>query len=851
MGGKRNAVPGGRLSRLAACALLTCVASTGWTQKPVAAESDDKDQDRAADVVVRGTRGSAVADIAPIASFDEKFIEGTGATSMGELLRVLLPMARSADGSDPILLLNGQRTSGWDEIGSLPTEALAGSEILPEAAAIKYGYPPTRRLINFMTKPRFRSIDLSTYAGGSTAGGAGSWGANGALTRIANKKRLSLALDYTHTDPLRSSRRPIALDPDNKFDPAGNLIAASGGEIDPALSAAAGRPILATGVPADPQGRTSPAAYLAMAGRLNQFDVLPYSTLIDRNDVIKGSAVLKNPLAQGIDATLTLTAERNWGLSLNGLPPITIFVPASNPYAPFGKDLLLFRYANQHIERQHSAGTTLHAGLVVQGGIGGWQWDLTSTLDQSDKISHGDRGYDPRVIDQAAANGANPFGELDAAMLGPHLSQSGRTINRKAEAKAVARGMLAHLPAGELSLVTTAEGGWSDAHTRSRGFIDSDIRVNQSRVEGAVTLDLPLTSRREKVLPFLGDLSVNATARLRDVKDYGQLHDTTLGLAWAPIKNLQFTVTRNATQSAPNIDFRSAPTVQALNVPFFDFGTGRSAYVTLIMGGNPDLAPERRRVQSYAFTLKPFEKVEFRLTGTYSQTLIRDGSGMVSALTPEAQAQLPEQFVRDPLGRLDTVILRPFNFYRQRQRALSLQLNFYGQIGTAQPTASGKPARSGGSFYLGVAPNLSLDDRLELKPGMPAFDLLHGDTVDGSQWHYRLAIWGWGGIARAGDGVSFTWQYFGPSRIRGGSAPTDLRFGSRFNLDLSAFVYLRHWWPKAQWLKKTKLTLQVVNPFDSYTHVRDGNGNTPFRYQRAFSDPQGRTFKITVRKLFQ
>lgn len=846
----RNGGIGRRLKGLAACALLACAAQPGWTQKAGSADSDDEDQD-SSQVVVHGKRGSAIADIAPIAAFDSKFIEGTGATSMGELLRVLTPMARSADGSNPILLLNGQRTSGWEEIESLPPEALAGTEILPETAAIKYGYPPTRRLLNFRTKARFRSVDLSAYAGQSTAGGAGTHGATAGLTRLAGKRRLTLAGEYSHSDPLLSSRRPLALDPDSLFDPIGNIVGAAGGEIDPALSAVAGHPVYATGVPADVQGRSRPSSYLATAGRLNIFDVRPFSTLIDRNDTVKGNGVFKLPLGEGTDATFTFNAEHSWGKSLQGYPTLTLFVPAGNPYSPFDRDLILYRVVRDGIMKQRSGTTTLKAGSVVQGGLAGWQWDVTTALEETDKSSHGDRGYDPSVMNRAVADGANPFADLNSALLGPRLPQSANMVNRKAETKAVARGNLVRLPAGDLSLVTTVEGGWADSHTRSRGYVDNDIRVNQSRVEGGLTAEIPLASKRENVLPFLGELSVNLTGRVRSVQDYGALYDTTYGANWAPVKGLQLSVTRNNTQAAPNIDYRSAATVQNVNVPFFDFGTGRSSYVTLITGGTPDLRPERRRVQSYGFTLKPFEKTQLTVSGTYSETLIHDVTGVVPVLTRSTEAQLPEQFVRDAYGRLDTVILHPFNFYRQRQRNLTLQVNFWTQFGKEQPAVAGKPARSRGNLYLGMSPYLTLRDRIELKRGLPVFDLLGGDTLDGSQYHYRTAVWGWGGLSRVGDGFSFNWQYIGPSHIHGGSPQTDLHFGSRFNLDVTAFVWLRHWLPRENWLKKTKLSVQVVNPFDSYARVRDANGDTPFRYQRGFIDAQGRTFKITLRKLFQ
>jgi len=848
-GGVRTGVLGRRLTGLAACTLLACAARPGWAQKP-AADGGDEDQ-ATGEVVVHGTRGSAIADIAPIAAFDQKFIEGTGATSMGELLRILTPMARSADGSDPILLLNGQRISDYEEIESLPPEALAGNEILPEAAAIRYGYPPTRRLLNFMTKPKFRQIDISANAGRSIAGGAGMAGANAGMTRLADKKRLTLAAEYRHTDPLLSSGRPFMLDPDDLFDPVGNVVAANGGEIDPALSAAAGHPVFATGVPADAASRNQLSGYLPTAGRINAFDVRPTTTLIERNDAFKVNAVIKQPLAPGIDATLTLTAERSWRRSLQGLPSLFMFVPATNPYSPFDTDVFLYRRTTDGVNRERSGATTLHAGGVVQGGVAGWQWDVTTALDRSEKTGNGDRGYSPFTINRAVANGANPFGDLNAAMLGPRLTQRASILTRRAEVKAVARGTLLHEPAGQVTLVSTVEGGWNDALSRSRGFIDNDVSVNQSRVEGGLTIDVPITSKRENVLPFIGDLSVNLSGRVRNVRAYGTLHDTSYGLNWTPVKGLQFTLSRNITQAVPNIEYASAPTVQNINSPVFDFGTGRSAYVTLITGGNRDLTPEHRRVQSYGFTLRPLEKTFLTLSGTYSDTLIHDIAGVVGALTPTTEAQLPEQFQRDSFGRLTTVDIRPFNFYRQRQRSINFQVNFWTQLGKEQPAAAGKTAKSRASLYLGMAPNFFLRDQLELKPGLPALDLLGGDTIDGWQGHYRAAIWGWGGLSRKGDGFSFTWQYMGPSQIHGGSPETELRFSSRFNLDFSAFVWLRHWFPKEDWLKKTKLTLEISNAFDTYVHARDADGNTPFRYQRALTDAQGRTFKITLRRLFQ
>jgi hypothetical protein len=126
----------------------------------------------------------------------------------------------------------------------------------------------------------------------------------------------------------------------------------------------------------------------------------------------------------------------------------------------------------------------LHAGAVVRGGVSGWQWDVTAAMDEKRRTTDGDTGYGAAPINLAVAAEADPFGPLTPAMLGPRLSQRSMTLTRNAEVKAVARGALGRLPAGDLSLVATTEGGWGDAHTRSRGVIDNDFRIDRSRVEG-------------------------------------------------------------------------------------------------------------------------------------------------------------------------------------------------------------------------------------------------------------------------------------------------------------------------------------------------------------------------------
>ena len=803
------------------------------------------------DVVVNGHRGSAVTDIEPLTTLDGQAIEGTGATSMTELLRILQPMTRSVDGNDPIFLLNAQRVSGYEEIGALPPEAIEKIEVMPEQVALKFGYPPTRRLVNFITKPRFRGMDVSANAGTTTEGGSSTAGTVATLTRITNGRRLTLGGEYRHTDPLRQSRRSIAPDPANPFDAIGNVTGTLDGEIDPALTAAAGQPVFVAAVPADPASRSDLSAYIAGANQPRSFDLGPYRTLVARNDTFKANAVLATPIAKGISGSFTLTAERKRDRSLQGLPALQILLPADNPYSPFARDILLYRYVTGVAPlRQRSTTTTVHAGALLRGVIRGWNWDLGATLDQNDIANRSERGLDIGAVDRAIANGADPFGAFDPSLLANRLVQRSHSDSRKIEIKGVARGVALHLPAGDLSVTATVEAERATAHTTARGFSDSDVSIGRTRLEAGVSLDVPLASADMGVLPFLGQLSVNVSANVRHVEGYGDLSDAEYGLTWGPLPGLQLIGSIKQYGVAPEMGQRSLPTVRTENVPFFDFSTGQSIFVTTVTGGNPNLLAEQKRIRSLTVNYKPFANRNLILGLNYEEDVLRNPTMQITALTPATAAAFPDLFVRDAAGRLTTVFLRPVNFYRERRRSLAAQFNYYGQIGKPPPTGASAKPRPRANFYLGMAFTPMLYDQLQLRPGLPKLDLLDGETIDASATRRRLGLYGWGGLNYEGLGLNFNEQWIGGTRIRGGTPQTDLYFAPLLKLDLTVNAALGKLLAHESWAHKTTLSIQLANPFNARQRVRDADGLTPNRYQPNYLDPLGRTVKVTLRKLF-
>lgn len=844
-----------RRGRLAVRAALACLLAVAWTpalaQPAEPSRGGEAEAEDSPAIIILGTRGSAVTDIAPVAELDADAIAATGASTMDELQEAIRGQTQSADGSDPIFLLNAQRVSGYRDIRSLPPEAIDKVEVLPEQVALRFGYPPTRRVVNFITKRHFRQVEVKASAGATTEWGSATQQANLGLTRLRGDGRLTANLEYRRTDPLFQSDRSILPDPGVPFDPIGNVTAPDGGEIDPALSAAAGQPVTIAPVPDSPADRTSLAAYADRANRPRLFGLGPYATLTPRNDTVKGEAVIADRLGETVAGSLSLSAEQSRDRTVAGPAAARLWVPETSPFTPFAGPVVLNRYLTGIDPlRQREKTTTLGAGATLRGAVAGWQWDVTASFDQKQVDGRAEQGIDLAAANAAIADGADPFAPLDPALLALRQVDVTCQRTRSMEAKAVATNKPVRLPAGQVTVTASAEVGRSTADSSSRGANPFALHLGRGRAEGSLSLDIPLTSRRDQVVAALGELSVNASASLRTVSGFGSLHDTIWGFAWAPIEGVQFLGTMKRSAAAPDMAQQSNPVREIPNVPVFDFGTGRTEIVTLIQGGNPDLLAERRLVRSLTLNVSPLEKGRLRLGATYETSEIRDQTGTIYAITPQTEAIFPELFTRDSAGRLVTVAYRPVNFELERKRSLQLTLSSSGSLGKAPPEAEGGEAKPPPRphYYAGIGADIRLTDRLLLRPGAPELDLLGGDSI--GTWTPGAVGWAYGGINYRGFGATFNAWYGGPRRISSEDPAADLRYAPMFKLKLGAYMPLKRIFADQDWAEKMQLRFDVDNVTDARQQVRDRNGDTPFRYQAGLTDPIGRTATVTLRKLF-
>ena len=148
--------------------LLCCAASVaafpGMAQVAPAPNDDSAERDAQPEIVVTADRiaGSVDSDFPPDLVLDQGAIASYGASSVTDLLAAISVQTQSTrsrgGGGFPVVLLNGRRISGFAEVRDLPPEAIKRVEVLTEDVAIRYGFSPGQRVVNFILQDKFSAI---------------------------------------------------------------------------------------------------------------------------------------------------------------------------------------------------------------------------------------------------------------------------------------------------------------------------------------------------------------------------------------------------------------------------------------------------------------------------------------------------------------------------------------------------------------------------------------------------------------------------------------------------------------------------------------------------------------------
>ncbi len=837
-----------------ASAALAQSASPPPVPRPVPAADDAA---TVAAVTVRGQRvepGAVIGDIKPEVQFSAADIQSFGVSSVTDLLAELAPQTRSGrgrGGESPVILLNGRRISGFNEVRDLPTEAIARVDILPEEVSLKYGYTANQKVVNIVLRRRFRAITGELTGGGATEGGAARGGAEADLLNLREDDRLNLDLKVSRSAALTERERGLAPG-------GGTTVSDLTGAVLP----------LPAGLGGGPDGTAD-------------------RTLVPDSRSVSLNAVQSHSTLGGIGLTLNGTLDASQTRALQGLPTVALLVPAADPASPFGQAVRLSRSVDALGPlTQTTDSWSAHLGARVDRDLGRWRLSGTAAYDHSDGLTISQTGLDTTSAQgqlTALSPGFNPFGPVSATDFTRLPSDKARSLSDGANVQFLASGPLRTLPAGDLYA------SFKIGETLS-GFTGDTLRNDTARhsylarstFNTQLNLDLPLASAKKHVLGFAGELSTNANLAVSQLSDFGALNSLGFGLNWTPVTGYNLILSTTHDEAAPSPQQLDGPTTLTPGARVLDYATGQTVQVLRVDGGNAALTSDSRDVIRLGLTVKPLADRDLTFQASYTTSRIRNAAASLPAATAQVEAAFPDRFIRDAQGRLVEIDNRPVTFAEERRDQLRWGINYSMPIGPAPPPRATdrlpggdvrpEGGRSGafpgggggfsgfgggrgsqqGRFQVAVYHTVYFTDTVLVRRGGPLFDLLNGGAAGSAGGQPRHEVEAQLGYLKSGLGLRLSANWKSATRVDGTvNGPLDFSDLATVNLRLFDNLGSQPAVVKAlPWARGLRLSLSVTNLFDARQTVRDAFGRTPLSYQPAYLDPTGRVVTFGLRKIF-
>ncbi len=801
-----------RLVLLASAALLAPVQVVAQQVRPpspapnqVDSEVDEEESDDTIVVTGQRPRGSVVGDIPPENVLNVRDIRATGATTLAELLEAVAAQtgsARGRGGGRPVLLLNGQRISGFRELRDLPPEAIERMEILPEEVALKYGYAADSRVVNIILRRRFDSKSAEVGATAATDGGyvAGKLDATRLLIRGGQRTSLNLRIDGN--DPLFESERDIGLNP------------------------------TATG--ADPRD---------------------FRTLVGARQSARLTGSFNRTILGDVGATVTAEAERSRNRSRFGLDPFDANDPLTrNSTTDSGglgvalnKQLGKWRLssiANAQIER--TEGDSERSLLTAldddenRSTRRAFSLDGTATgplfaLPAGDVGATLKLGVDRTDLDSRARRA----GVVTSADLGRTAGEASASLDVPLAKRASAIGRLTANANAKLTQL-------SDFGT----LTDIGAGLNWSP---AARLNLLTSFTREEGPPSLQQLGnpliETANVNFFDAVNGQSVAVTTLtggnpdldadrrtvfklGGNWQPSEKLDLRLRADLVRQSidnPQIGFPAVtPALEAAFPDRFERdATGRLARVDL----RPVNATSSRRDT-------------LRWGFDFTKPLASNPPSREQIAALRARFGQRAQPATPPAGNATTPGAAPTDTPRAGPG---------GNRGRGGAGGGGRfGGRNGGRLTLSATHTLTFRDELTIAPGLPALDYLGGEALNSNGGRPRHVVEIQSGYYNNGLGARLTADWRSATQVDGGRGE-DLRFSGYTTFDLRLFANLGERFDlvsKSPFFLGSSMRFEVKNIFNARPRVRGGDGDIPFAYQPDRLEPIGRTVGISFRKLF-
>ena len=551
--------------------------------------------------------------------------------------------------------------------------------------SLKYGYSADQRVVNIVLRRRFHAITGEGVGGGATEGGRVQGQAELDQLNIRGDARLNLDLKYTGSSEITDASRGIVESaPSAPYSIPGNVTSATpGGPIDPALGAAT-----VAGVPQVSGRALTLGDFAGTANQPSSTYIGDDRTLSPATQAITANAVMARPIPLGIRATVNGTLGATDSIALQGLPGVSLDVPAGDAFSPFSQPVVVDRYGSSPL-RQDIYGWTAHLGSTLNRDLSDWRLSLTDAYDHAQTWTDTDTGIDAASLNALLAGGStsfNPFAPFGPGQPPMEARNTADQVTDGVNFQVLANGPLFKLPAGAVYVSGKAGDTQSWIASNSDRFgLTQDVDLSRNDVNAQLNVDIPIASDDHHVLGFLGDLSANFNATVDELSDYGVLKAFGYGINWTPIEGYNLIVSHTNDQAAPTVTQLGGAIIQTPDVTVFDYATGRTVSVTQITGGNRALQADNRNVFKVGLTIKPFEKQNLSITANFIKSDIDHPVETFPAADAAIEAAFPDRFERDPEGNLVEEDLTPVSFARSERTELRWGFDYSRPIGPQPP----------------------------------------------------------------------------------------------------------------------------------------------------------------------
>ena len=779
------------------------------------------------EIVVTGQRlrGSVIGDIPPENTLDARDVRATGATSINELLEAIGPQigsARGRGGERPVLLLNGQRISGFRELRDIPPEAIQRVEILPEEVALKYGYRADQRVVNFVLRPRFRSTAVRVE--GRTATDGGYAGGLGDVTRLmlGQDSRTSINLRAETNGALTEAERDIRIEPDAIDQRSARTLIGS-------------RDLLRGTATHNRQVLGDVSATLnAEIEHSEGESLLGLPTLADGSPLIGSDPRARDASSDSAHAGVALNGNKDsWRWSVTGNADLVRSVTETDPaQSDFdGRDRARSTRKSADIDATANgrlfalpagdASTTLKVGASTL--------SLDSSRRRLGETTTTDLG---RTLGEASANLDLPVSRRnrDFSALGNLTLNANGEIEQLSDFGTLLTygGGINWSPLERLNLI----GSW----TREEGA-PSVQQLGEPILETAGTRIFDFTRGETVFVTGVTGGNPGLEADRRTVMK--------LGGNWQPVEKIDLRLRGEYVRSRLIDPISSFPGVSAAIEQAFPERFVRDDTGQLVRA---DLRPvnfdeARRETIRWGFDFtKPLRSRPPSAEAIQRFRAMAGAGGARGPVAGGAQSGAPARAGGSAQPRQGGA---PDGAGAQRgpRGPGGFGGGGFGRFGGGQ---------QGGRLTFSLTHTLNLTDEVTIRPGVPELDYLGGDALGSTGGRSRHELEAQAGYFNNGLGARLSANWRSGSRVDSETLGS-LRFSPMTEFDLRLFANLGEQFDlvsKHPWLRGTQVRLEVDNIFDSKQRVRDAAGIVPLGYQPDLLDPLGRTVSISIRKLF-